>query len=327
MRGENTEIKKLVVGVDIGGTNTKFGMIDRIGNIYNESNISTADYDDFDEYIKVLSDGIKKLESEIEGAQIVGIGIGAPNGNHRTGKIGFAPNLPWKGDLAIVAKLQKYFPEACIALDNDANAAAIGEMIYGGAVEMKDFIFVTLGTGVGSGFVANGEMIYGHDGLAGEFGHVIVETNGRQCACGRKGCLETYASATGIKRTILELLGESIDDSVFRNKKLSEFEAVDIAEAANAGDKIAIEAFKRTGEKLGAALANAVAITAPEVIFLFGGLAKAGDLIFKPTKKAMEENMLKFWKDKIEIVPSELQNKDVSILGSASLAWNCINKS
>lgn len=320
------DTKKLVVGIDIGGTNTKFGMVDRIGNIYVEENISTPFYRDFDDYINAVKDVIVKLEKNVENAEIIGIGIGAPNGNHNTGAIALAANLPWTGILPIVAKLQKFFPSTCIVLDNDANAAAIGEMIYGGAAKMRDFLFVTLGTGVGSGFVANGEMIYGHDGLAGELGHVIVEKNGRECGCGRCGCLETYASAPGIKRTVSELLSKSNEDSVFRHKSLDEFEAKNITEAAQNGDKIAIAAFRITGEILGLALANAVAITVPEAIFLFGGLAKSGNFIFEPTIAAFERNILKFWKDKIKILPSELQNKDVSILGSASLAWNSINK-
>jgi glucokinase len=320
------DTKKLVVGIDIGGTNTKFGLVDRIGNIYAEANISTPQYSDFDDYVNAVVKVIFKLEKDVESAEIIGIGIGAPNGNHNTGAIAFAPNLPWNGTLPIVAKLQRSFPNISIALDNDANAAAIGEMVYGGAAKMRDFIFVTLGTGLGSGFVANGEMIYGYDGLAGELGHVIVERAGRQCGCGRHGCLEAYASATGIKRTILELLATTNDDSVFRSKNVNDFEAKDIADAANAGDKIALEAFKITGDILGLALANAVTITVPEAIFLFGGLAKAGDLIFAPTIASFEKNLLKFWKNKIKILPSELQNKDVSILGSASLAWNSINK-
>ncbi|MDR1348995.1 MAG: ROK family protein [Prevotellaceae bacterium] len=320
------DTKKLVVGIDIGGTNTKFGMVDRVGNIYVEENISTPFYSDFDDYINALKDVIVKLEASVEGAEIIGIGIGAPNGNHKTKEIAFAPNLPWEGILPIVAKLQKFFPATCIVLDNDANAAAIGEMVYGGAAKMRDFLFVTLGTGLGSGFVANGEMIYGNDGLAGELGHVIVEKNGRKCNCGRCGCLETYSSATGIKRTVSELLATSTEDSVFRHKSFDEFEAKDIAEAAQNGDKIAIKAFHIAGEILGRALANAVAITVPEAIFLFGGLAKSGNLIFEPTIASFEENILKIWKGKIKIRQSELQNKDVSILGSASLAWNYINK-
>ncbi|MDR1199427.1 MAG: ROK family protein [Prevotellaceae bacterium] len=320
------DTKKLVVGIDIGGTNTKFGMVDRLGNIYVEENISTPFYSDFDDYINALKDVLIKLEASVEGAEIIGIGIGAPNGNHKTKEIAFAPNLPWKGILPIVAKLQKFFPDTCIVLDNDANAAAIGEMVYGGAAKMRDFLFVTLGTGLGSGFVANGEMIYGNDGLAGELGHVIVEKNGRKCNCGRCGCLETYSSATGIKRTVSELLATGTEDSIFRHKSFDGFEAKDIAEAAQSGDKIAEKAFQMAGEILGLALANAVAITVPEAIFLFGGLAKSGDLILKPTIASFEENILKIWKGKIKIRQSELQNKDVSILGSASLAWNYINK-
>ncbi|MDR2292394.1 MAG: ROK family protein [Prevotellaceae bacterium] len=320
------DTKKLVVGIDIGGTNTKFGMVDRIGNIYVEENISTPFYHDFDDYINALKDVIVNLEKKVENAEIIGIGIGAPNGNHNTGAIALAANLPWTGILPVVTKLQKFFPSTCIVLDNDANAAAIGEMIYGGAAKMRDFLFVTLGTGVGSGFVANGEMIYGHDGFAGELGHVVVEKNGRKCGCGRCGCLETYTSAPGIKRTVWELLSKSNEDSIFRHKSFDEFETKNIAEAAQNGDKIALETFQITGEILGLALANAVAITVPEAIFLFGGVAKAGKLIFEPTIASFEKNIMKIWKNKIKILPSELQNKDVSILGSASLAWNSINK-
>jgi glucokinase len=318
--------KKLVVGIDIGGTNTKFGVVDRIGNIHAEAGILTRDYKKFDDYIVAVKNVILGFEKDVEDIEIIGIGIGAPNGNHKTKLIAFAPNLPWEGELAIVDKLQKHFPGICIALDNDANAAAIGEMVYGGAAKMRDFLFVTLGTGLGSGFIANGEMIYGHDGLAGELGHVIVDINGRQCGCGRRGCLETYVSATGIKRTVFELLANSNKHSIFRGKTFNEFTSKAISAAALDGDEIANEAFEQTGKTLGIALANAVAITAPEAIFLFGGLADAGDLILKPTVKAFEENVLKFWKNKIKILTSELQDKDVSILGSASLAWTAINK-
>lgn len=320
------DTKKLVVGIDIGGRGTKFGLVDRIGNIHAEANIVTGNYSNFDDYIIAIKDVIAGFEKIADGIEIIGIGIGAPNGNHRTGLIAFAPNLPWKGELAIVDKLQKYFPGICIALDNDANAAAIGEMIYGGAAKIRDFLFVTLGTGLGSGFIANGEMIYGHDGLAGELGHVIVERNGRHCGCGRCGCLETYVSATGIERTVAELLAKHNDDSIFRNKNFKEITSEDICNAAKNGDVIAQKAFNKTGEILGVALANAVAITAPKAIFLFGGLAKAGGLILKPTIESFEENVLKFWKNKIKICMSELQDKNVSILGAASLAWNSINK-
>ena len=320
------DTKKLVVGIDIGGRGTKFGLVDRIGNIHAEASFLTPDYKNFDDYIIAVKNVINQLEKDAEGTEIIGIGIGAPNGNHKTKLIAFAANLPWVGELAIVDKLQKHFPGICIALDNDANAAAIGEMIYGGAAKMRDFIFVTLGTGLGSGFISNGEMIYGHDGLAGELGHIIIDRNGRQCGCGRCGCLETYVSATGIERTVSELLARSNADSIFRHKKFSEIEAVHIAEAAKNGDKIAQEAFELTGETLGVALANAITITAPEAIFLAGGLAKAGDLILQPTVKAFENNVLKFWKNKVKICLSELHDKDVSILGAASLAWNSINK-
>jgi glucokinase len=317
--------KRVVAGIDVGGTHTKIGFADSEGNIFSERTLFTRDYKIFDEFIKAISNTIELMKNNIAGIELAGIGIGAPDGNYYKGTIEFAPNLPWKENLQIVDKLKTFYPSIPILLTNDANAAAIGEMVYGGAKGMKNFLVVTLGTGLGSGFVANGEMIYGHDSFAGELGHVIVEKEGRQCGCGRKGCLETYVSATGICRTVAELLANTILDSEFRNKEYVKFESKDIAKAAKQGDELAKRAFEVTGERLGLALANAVAITSPEAIFLFGGLAKAGDLILKPTQKAMEENMLKFWKNKVKLKLSDLQDKDVAVLGAAALAWEVIN--
>ena len=319
------DAKKVVAGIDIGGTHTKIGFADNGGNIFSERTLLTRDYKVFDEYIKAMSSTIEQMKNNIAGIELAGIGVGAPNGNYYKGTIDFAPNLPWEEHLQIVDKLKKYYPSIPIVLTNDANAAAIGEMIYGGARGMNDFLVVTLGTGLGSGFVANGKMIYGHDSFAGELGHVIVRRDGRQCGCGRKGCLETYVSATGICRTVVELMATTTLPSIFRDKEVDKIESKDIAKAAEEGDEIAKKAFEITGRMLGESLADAVAITSPETIFLFGGLAKAGKLIMEPTKKAMEENMLNIWKNKIKLRFSELQDKDVAVLGAAALAWEAIN--
>jgi glucokinase len=318
-------MKKLAAGIDIGGTNTVFGLVDDQGYIYAEGAISTWKYSDFDVYLQALCDGINHLrETMATPCELSGIGIGAPCGNYYTGSIEFAPNLPWKGILPFVRKFADLFPRIPITLTNDANAAAIGEMIYGGARGMKDFAVITLGTGLGSGIVVNGEILYGHDGFAGEVGHTIVRVNGRECGCGRFGCLETYASATGIKRTVYKLLADQMGDSELKNISFNELSAEMICTAAIKGDPVAIRAFAHTGEHLGRALANLVAVTAPEAIFLFGGLAKAGKYILEPTKKSMEENLLKFWQGKIAVLLSEIDDKNAAVLGAAALIWKII---
>ncbi len=318
---------KLVAGIDIGGTNTVFGLVDDQGKIYAESTIPTRKYSDFDVYLQVLADSIKGLSEKVkEDYELVGVGLGAPNGNFYTGNVEFAPNLIWKGILPFSQKLEAYFPGIPIVLTNDANAAAIGEMIYGGAKGMKNFVVITLGTGLGSGIVVNGEVLYGHDGFAGEVGHTIVSVDGRECGCGRRGCLETYASATGIKRTVYKLLADHIDDSELKNISFNELSADMISVAAIKGDPIAIEAFAHTGKILGRALANLVAITAPEAIFLFGGLAKAGKYIFEPTKQSMEENVLRLWQGKVKLLPSGIDDKNAAVLGAAALVWKEVKK-
>jgi glucokinase len=252
--------------------------------------------------------------------RLVGIGIGAPNGNFYKGTIEFAPNLAWKGVVPMTAITEEIFGVPAY-LTNDANAAAIGEMIYGGARGMKDFVVITLGTGVGSGFVVNGNLMYGHDGFAGEFGHITVDTQGRRCGCGRIGCLETYASATGIVQTVKELQHElAFQDSVL-HKKTETLTALDITEAAMQGDKLALQAFEYLASILGAKLADVVAITSPEAIFLFGGLAQAGDILLIPVKKYMEANLLKIFQNKVKILPSLLNGSNAAILGAAALAW------
>jgi len=322
-------MKQLVVGVDVGGTNTVFGLVDRKGNMHGEGVIPTKKYPDFDQYLEELYIGIQGLLKQVEGEyELMGIGIGAPNGNFFNGTIENAANLIWKGKVPFVEKMKRYFPSIPIIITNDANAAAIGEMIYGAARGMKDFIVVTLGTGLGSGFVANGELIYGHDSFAGELGHIVMNRtpSGRMCGCGRKGCLETYVSATGIKRTAFKLLADHIEDSEFRNIPFNELTAEMITKAALNGDPLAIEAYKYTGDMLGQALADAVTITSPEAIILFGGLAKAGKYIFEPTKKSMESHMLSNFRNKVRLLPSGIDGKNAAVLGASSLIWQQMEK-
>ncbi|MCX6296143.1 MAG: ROK family protein [Bacteroidetes bacterium] len=309
-------MQHLVAAIDIGGTNTVFGLVDFNGKILLKENVSTEHFPIPEDLVAVVCEHIKKAMLQFsKDYELVGVGIGAPNGNYFNGTVEFAPNLKWFG----VVPLAKLFSDKLhvkTVLTNDANAAAIGEMMFGGAKGMKDFIFITLGTGLGSGIVVNGEMVYGHDSFAGEIGHVIMFPDGRQCGCGRKGCLETYCSATGIKRTYSDLLMSHHDKS---NLQARVADAKYIYDKAMQGDKDAIAAFDQTGEILGLALANSVAYTSPQAIFLFGGLALAGDFIFKPTIKSFEENLLNIYKNKIKILPSELKENDAAILGAASL--------
>lgn len=308
-------MKQVVAAIDIGGTNTKFGLVDRAGVILFQSAVPTRSFPEAGLMVDALSalffEELSKLK---EPAELTGLGIGAPNGNYFTGQIEFAPNLLWKG----IVPLSKLFSAALhrpVWLTNDANAAALGEMIFGTAKGMKDFLFITLGTGLGSGIVANGELIYGHDGFAGEVGHVIVKPGGRACGCGRKGCLETYCSATAIVKTYQEL--KKSDEAVH---------AKDISDRAHAGETEALEAFRMTGETLGLALANSVAYTSPAAIFLFGGLAHAGELLFDPVRKSFEDNLLVIYKNKIKILPSGLHEDDAALLGAASLAWQELDR-
>jgi glucokinase len=307
----------LVAGVDIGGTNSVFGLVDKNGRILLKESVSTEHFPVPEDLVMVVSERIKKASLQFPDHELAGIGIGAPNGNYFKGTIEFAPNLRWEG----VVPLAKLFSDRLkvkSVLTNDANAAALGEMIFGGAKNMKDFIFITLGTGLGSGIVVNGEIVYGHDSFAGEIGHVIMFPDGRQCGCGRKGCLETYCSATGIKRTFSDLQMSHHVKTDFRGLV---GDAKYIHEKALAGDKDAIAAFNYTGEILGLALANSVAYTSPEAIFLFGGLALSGDFIFKPTKTSFENHLLNIYKNKIKILPSQLKENDAALLGAASLIW------
>jgi glucokinase len=330
-------MKKLVIGVDIGGINTAFGLVDENGDLYAESVISTKKYpyvEDYPAYVEDLCQAMHALADSLSfDYELAGIGIGAPNANYHAGTVEMPANL-WKfrrdeTDLdenrrifRLAEDISSRFGGVRTLVTNDANAATIGEMVYGNAKGMRDFVMVTLGTGLGSGFVANGEMIYGHDGFAGELGHIIVERhNGRECGCGRYGCLETYVSATGIKRTAFELMAKMSAPSRLRDIAFNDFDASMISAAAEQGDPVALECFRFTGEMLGRALADVATITSPEAIFLFGGLSKAGKFIFEPTQWYMEENMLFVYKNKIKLLPSGIQGKNAAILGASALIW------
>jgi len=310
--------KQVVLGIDIGGTNTTFALISRDGDIQFKDNVPTANFLDPRKLVQRIHT-LLGANTELNN-RLVGIGIGAPNANYYNGTIEFAPNLKWNG----IIPLAQYFTDQFrlpTYLSNDANVAAIGEMLFGNAKHFNDFIMVTLGTGVGSGFVVNGEVLYGHDGFAGELGHVIVEENGRQCGCGRRGCLETYASVTGIKNTVIELLENTNSKCELSGFRCEDLSGKIIEQAARRGDELALKAFGITGEYLGKALANVIAITSPEAIILFGGLAQSADLIFKPTEYFMNRNVLKIFENKVKLLPSALKSNEAALLGAAALAW------
>jgi glucokinase len=318
-------MKNVVAGVDVGGTFTKFGLVDRKGKVYGSGSISTDTHKDVELYLDELCAAIRKLVAKSEWKiELRGIGVGAPNANYYSGAIEFAPNLKWRGVIPLASMIGSRIGVP-VAITNDANAAALGEMMYGGAKNMKNFIVITLGTGLGSGIVVNGGVVYGHDGFAGELGHVNVIEDGRHCGCGRKGCLETYVSATGIKRTVYELLARRNDESELRKIPFEKLTAKNISEAADRGDLIAAKAFEMTGRILGKSLADVVALFSPEAIFLLGGLAMAGDYIFKPTKVYMEKNLLTIFRDKVSILPSELVKDNAAVLGAAGLIWKEIS--
>ena len=314
--------KPYVVGIDIGGTNTVFGIVDARGNILSSGSVKTQAFAKVEDYVDEVCKNLLPLIQEVGGKdKIKGIGVGAPNGNYYSGTIEFAPNLPWKGIIPLAALFEERL-SIPTALTNDANAAAIGEMTYGAARGMKDFIMITLGTGVGSGVVINGQLVYGHDGFAGELGHVIVRReNGRSCGCGRKGCLEAYCSATGVARSAREFLVAKSDESLLRNVSAESIVSKDVYDAAVRGDKLAQEIFSYTGTILGEALADFIAFSSPEAIILFGGLAKSGDYIMKPVYDAMEANVLNIYKGKTKLLVSELKDSDAAVLGASALAW------
>ncbi len=318
--------QEVVLGIDIGGTFTKLGLVDKSGSILMEDEVRSTEHETIEAFIADLhnhiNQGIQEMDGKIE---LMGIGVGAPNGNFYSGTIEHAPNLMWKGIIPFVKLMEKQFAIPAV-VTNDANAAALGEMLFGDAVGLENFVMITLGTGLGSGLVVNGGLIYGNDGFAGELGHVRAVDNGRQCGCGKRGCLETYVSATGIKRTVFELLAEENMDSAFRKIPFSKLKPKLITALAEEGDPIAIKAFERTGFLLGRSLADTVAHISPAKIFLFGGLAKAGKWIIDPTYKSMEEHLLPIYRDKIQILPSALLNKNIAILGAAALSWKQLER-
>lgn len=323
MASTPSALEPLAIGIDIGGTGTKFGIVDRNGNVLFSSEMSTKKHKIVETFIDELYDNLKPLVDNSGGVgRIKGIGVGAPNGNYYTGTIEYAPNLPWKGVIPLAKMVSDKF-QLPVTLTNDANAAAIGEMMYGAAQGMRDFIMITLGTGVGSGIVANGQLIYGHDGFAGELGHTIVIPDGRlHEGTGKHGSLESYASATGVTLTALETLEKSTAPSLLRKVPKEEIDSKAVFEAAIQGDKLALEIFEYTGKILGLALANAIMFSSPEAIILFGGLTKAGDLILKPTRRHMEENLIQVFQNKVKILVSHLKESDAAILGASALVWD-----
>lgn len=321
---ESCSEQQYVVGIDVGGQTSKLGIVDARGNVLARRVIRTDTFGtDADAYISALADAVKAIiaESGKEGC-IRGIGVGAPNGNYYTGEVAFAPNIAWAANQAVPfsAMLTKKVGGIPVSLTNDANAAAVGEMTYGVARGMKNFIMITLGTGVGSGIVINGQLVYGHDGFAGELGHVcVVRHNGRQCGCGRTGCLEAYCSAMGVARTAREWLEMSDEPSVLRS--IDNITSKDVYDAAKEGDKLALKIFDYTGTLLGTAFSDFVAFSAPEAIVLFGGLARSREFIDAPINKALNENVLKIWKNKVKIIYSSLKESDAAILGASALGW------
>ncbi len=311
------------IGIDVGGTTTKFGIVNHRGEISNRGDIITNQHTDINKFIDQLYDELRPAIKEIGGDELIkGIGVGAPNGNYYNGNIEYAPNLHWKGVIPLAKLITNKFNKPC-TLTNDANAAAVGEMMYGAARGMHDFIMITLGTGVGSGIIANGQLILGHDGFAGELGHTIIRPGGRQhWGTGMKGSLETYASATGIAITAKEMLDERINEkSILRVIPHKKIDSKAVFEAAAKGDKIAKEVFKFTGQILGEALANFVMFSSPEAIILFGGVIKAGKMLMNPVKKHMEKNLLPIFQNKVKLLFSELKESDAAILGASALVW------
>jgi len=315
----------IVLGVDIGGTYTKFGYVDRQGRCLADGVMPTRSSEPPAVFFKRFQDQEEQLRSTLAPShRLLGIGIGAPNANYYKGTIELPPNLSWEW-VDLRAELAPYYQVPIVAT-NDANATALGELLFGAAQGMRDFIVITLGTGLGSGIVVGGQLVYGATGLAGEIGHVIVDPGGRLCGCGRRGCLEMYASATGLRLTVAELLAARKDPSPLRKLGFEELSAKQIFEAAQEGDPFALEGFEATGELLGRKLADAVAYTSPEAIFLFGGLTAAGDFLFRPVRRALEENLLNIYRGTVQLLPSGIPAGKAAILGASALIWQELTK-
>ncbi len=316
-------MSKYVIGIDVGGTTSKFGIVDRTGHILEQSRMPTNQHEVAEEFINDLHANLQPMIDRVGGVKnIVGIGMGAPNANFYTGNIEYAPNLKWKGIIHMSELMEKKFG-LTTKLTNDANAAAVGEMMYGCAKEMRDFITITLGTGVGSGIVINGEIVLGHDGFAGELGHTIIRPGGRMHkGTNMKGSLEAYASATGVRETAIELLTEHPErESLLRDYTINELTSESVYDCAMKGDTIANDIFEFTGQILGESLANFIMFSSPEAIVLFGGLTKAGPLLLNPTRRSMEANLLPIFQNKVKLLFSELKEADAAILGASALIW------
>jgi glucokinase len=314
-------VKKIVAGIDIGGTNSVIGLVDREGIIIAGDSIKTTDYPEINNFVSALKSSIERLMNGSDNITLAGIGIGAPNANYHRGTIELAPNLAWKGIVPIAEYIRKKM-DIPVTITNDAKAAAIGEMIFGGAKKMKNFIVLTLGTGLGSGIVINGEVLYGHTGFAGELGHTIIVEGGRECGCGRYGCFETYASASGLVRTVFNLLSEMKDESILREIPPSQLTSSKIADAAMKNDPVALKAMDYTAEKLAIGIANATGFSSPEAIFLFGGLAQAGEMLFIPVREYVDRIVQPIFKGTVKILPSGIPENNAAVLGAAALAWN-----
>jgi glucokinase len=318
-------MEKVIVGIDIGGTNTEAGVVRLNGEIMQRGKMPTREHGaDFSAYLKDLVKLIHSLIEVCGNVELAGIGIGAPNGNQHNGTIEQAPNLDWKGVVPVCDLLSEKFPNIPISLTNDANAAAMGEMLFGAAKGYKDFVTITLGTGVGSGVVCNGQLVCGHDGFAGEIGHTIVYPGGRLCGCGRFGCIEAYLSASGLVKTASELMVKYRTPSILGDIPFNKLTSKNVFEAAQKGDWLAQEVFRLSGETMGIKLADIVATTSPKAFFIVGGVALAGDLLLKPIKESLERNVMSIFKDKVEILPSGLPGIDVAILGSAALVCDMV---
>ena len=319
--GHTLVMEKYTIGVDLGGTNTVFGIVSSSGEVIAEASIKTQAYPDVKDFVCAGTECLQKLICQVGGIdRIKSMGIGAPNANYYTGCIEQAPNLPWHG----VVPLAQMFSDALgipVRMTNDANAAAIGEMTYGAARGMRDFIVITLGTGVGSGIVVNGSLLYGHDGFAGELGHVIMDRsdNARLCGCGRKGCLEAYCSATGVARTARQILEETDEPSLLRQKEISKIESLDVSIAAARGDALALRIFDFTGDMLGRACADFTAFSSPEAFIFFGGLTRAGELIMKPIRDSYERNVMPIYRGKAKFMISELMDRNAAVLGASAI--------
>ena len=321
---EQQGIKPYVIGLDLGGTNAVFGIVDQRGDIKATTAIKTQQYDTAEAFIEASVNALQPIIEQVGGIdKIRSMGIGAPNGNFYNGTIEIAPNIKWAHDC--IVPLGKMFSEKLndipVAVTNDANAAAIGEMVYGVARGMKNFIVITLGTGVGSGIVVNGQLVYGSDGFAGELGHTIIRKDGRPCGCGRKGCLECYCSATGVARTAREMLDTTDEPSLLRELNRDEITSLDVSIAAGKGDALAKRIYEFTGEILGEACSDFTAFSSPEAFIFFGGLTKAGDLLMDPIKRAYDEHVLKIFKGKAKFLVSGLDGSSAAVLGASAIGW------